>query len=85
MDISDGLFFELERLSKESKIGFDFFYDISKNVGCSGEEYELLFSFSPQHLAKIEYIAKKHNVRTNIFAKAVDGKYNCDCKNHHFN
>ena len=85
MDISDGLFFELERLSKESKIGFDFFYDISKNIGCSGEEYELLFSFSPQHLAKIEYIAKKHNVRTNIFAKAVDGKYNCDCKNHHFN
>lgn len=85
MDISDGLFFELEKLSKESNVGFDFFYDIPKNIGCSGEEYELLFSFSSEHLAKIEYIAKKHSVRTNIFAKAIEGKYNCDCKNHHFN
>jgi len=84
MDISDGLFFELERLSTESKKGFSFFYDIPKYIGCSGEEYELLFSFSPKYLAKIENIAKKHNVRINIFAKAISGKYSCDCKNHHF-
>ena len=84
MDISDGLFFELERLSKQSKKGFKFFYDIPKNLGCSGEEYELLFSFPLKYQSKIENIAKKHNVNLNIFAKAVNGKYKCDCKNHHF-
>lgn len=85
MDISDGLFFELEKLSKESKKGFKFFYNIPKSIGCSGEEYEMLFSFSLKHQAKIENIAKKHNVALNIFARATKGKYRCDCKNHHFN
>ena len=84
MDISDGLFFELERMSKQSKKGFKFFYDIPKNIGCSGEEYELLFSFNKKNRFKIESIAKKHNVKLNIFAQAVKGKYICDCKNHHF-
>ncbi len=84
MDISDGLFFELERMSKQSKVGFKFFDNISKEIACSGEEYELLFSFSPKHINKIEEIAKKHNVILNIFAKANKGKFRCDCKNHHF-
>jgi len=84
MDISDGLFFELERMSKQSKVGFNFFYNIDKNIGCSGEEYELLFSFSQKNRAKIERIANKHNVKLNIFARATSGKYRCDCKNHHF-
>ena len=84
MDISDGLFFELERMSKQSKKGFKFFYEIPKNIGCSGEEYELLFSFSKKHKSKIVKIAKKHKVKLNIFAKAVNGKYKCDCQNHHF-
>ena len=84
MDISDGLFFELERMSKRSKKGFEFFYEIPKNIGCSGEEYELLFSFSPKHRKKLESLAKRHSVKLNIFAKAINGKYKCDCKNHHF-
>jgi thiamine-monophosphate kinase len=84
MDISDGLFFELERMSKQSKVGFEFFKRIKKNIGCSGEEYELLFSFPKKNLAKIEKIAKKRRVKLNIFAKAIKGKYRCDCKNHHF-
>jgi thiamine-monophosphate kinase len=84
MDISDGLFFELERMSKQSKVGFKFFDDISPEIACSGEEYELLFSFSPKNINKIEEIAKKHDVILNIFAKANKGKFRCDCKNHHF-
>lgn len=84
MDISDGLFFELERMSKQSKVGFKFFDDISQEIACSGEEYELLFSFSPKNINKIEEIAKKHDVILNIFAKANKGKFRCDCKNHHF-
>ena len=84
MDISDGLFFELERLSKANDIGFDFFDEISKKIGCSGEEYELLFSFDPKYIKKILKIAKKHQVPLNIFAKATKGTYKCDCKSHHF-
>ena len=52
MDISDGLFFELERLSKVNNIGFDFFDQIDKEVGCSGEEYEALFTYDKKHQKK---------------------------------
>ena len=36
-------FFELEKLSIASKIGFEFFHEIDENIGTSGEEYEILF------------------------------------------
>ncbi|MFA9372831.1 MAG: thiamine-phosphate kinase [Poseidonibacter sp.] len=84
MDISDGLFFELQRLSKASKVGFDFFEKIDDDIGTSGEEYEILFSFEEKNRKKIEKIAKKHNVELNIFAKAIEGKYTTTSKNHHF-
>jgi thiamine-monophosphate kinase len=85
LDISDGLFFELERISKINYLGFDFFNKIDNEIGCSGEEYEILFSFSKENEKIISKIAKKHEVKLNIFAKAIDGTYECDCKNHHFN
>lgn len=84
MDISDGLFFELERMSKLSCVGFEFFEKIDKDIGCSGEEYELLFSFDKKYKEKIEKLAKKYDVPLTIFAKAVKGKYSCECVNHHF-
>jgi len=84
MDISDGLFFELERLSKINNIGYEFLELIPMEIGCSGEEYEMVFSFDPKYLKKIESIAKKHKVKLNIFAKAKMGKFRCDCKAHHF-
>lgn len=84
LDISDGLFFELERLSKANKLGFEFLEKISKDMGTSGEEYEILFSFDKKHQKKIEKIAKKHKVKLNIFAKAIKGKYRTKSKNHHF-
>lgn len=84
LDISDGLFFELERLSKASNVGFEFFYDIGEDIGTSGEEYEILFSFNKKNLEKIKKIAKKYKVKLNIFAKAIKGKYKTDYKNHHF-
>ncbi len=84
LDISDGLFFELERVSKSSNIGFEFFEEIHEDVGTSGEEYEILFSFNKKHLKKIQKIAEKHKVKLNIFAKAIKGKYQTKSKNHHF-
>lgn len=84
MDISDGLFFELERFSKQSKVGFEFFETISDDIGTSGEEYEVLFSFNKKYINKIDKIAKKHNVKLNVFAKAIKGKYRTNANNHHF-
>ncbi len=84
LDISDGLFFELERLSQSNNIGFDFFDTITKEVGCSGEEYEILFTFDPKKVKTIIKIAKKYDISLNIFAKTSNGKYKCDCKSHHF-
>jgi thiamine-monophosphate kinase len=84
LDISDGLFFELQRVSKASNIGFEFFEKINEDIGTSGEEYEILFSFNKKHLKKVEKIAKKHKVKLNIFAKAIEGKYKTRTKNHHF-
>ena len=84
LDISDGLFFELERVSKANNIGFDFFDTIKKDVGCSGEEYEILFSFHPDDTETVIEIANKNDIKLNIFAKAIEGKYECTCKGHHF-
>ncbi len=84
LDISDGLFFECERLSKQSKVGFEFFREIPYDVGTSGEEYEILFSFDKKYLKKIKKIAKKYDVKLNIFAKAIKGRYRTNAKNHHF-
>jgi thiamine-monophosphate kinase len=84
LDISDGLFFELERLSKASNVGFEFFHNIGEDIGTSGEEYEILFSFNKKNLEKIKKIALKHKVKLNLFAKAIKGKYTTNCKNHHF-
>ncbi len=84
LDISDGLFFELARLSKINKIGFHFLEGIPDAVGCSGEEYEVLFTFSKKNKKNIEAIALKHQISLNIFAKVIKGEYNCKCKEHHF-
>ncbi len=84
IDVSDGLFFELERLSKASKLGFEFFEKIPNDIGTSGEEYEIIFSFEKKNLEKIKKIAKKYDISLNIFAKAIKGKYKTKAKNHHF-
>ncbi len=84
MDISDGLYFELSRLSKQNKLGFELTKKIKKDIGCSGEEYEILFTFDKKYKEKIENIAYKHNVKLNIFGKAIDGEFKSCCEEHHF-
>ncbi|VAY88445.1 Thiamine-monophosphate kinase [hydrothermal vent metagenome] len=84
LDISDGLFFELERLSRINNVDFIFSKNIPTNKGCSGEEYEILFTFNQNAKKDIKKIAKKHNIKLTIFAKAINGQYKSTCKDHHF-
>ncbi len=84
LDISDGLFFELERLSKANNVGFNFLTKIEPSIGCSGEEYEVLFTFDKKAKKVIEKIAKKYNITLNIVAKATKGNYTSNCSGHHF-
>jgi len=84
IDISDGLFLDLEKLSISSNVGFEFFENIRENIVTSAEEYEILFTFSERYKEKIEKIAKKYKVKLNIFAKAINGKFKTEYKNHHF-
>jgi len=85
LDISDGLFKELERLSKINNIGYKFFYEFDKNIGCSGEEYELLFSVNQNNLKYIQNIAKITKTPITIVAKTIKNKkYKSICKENHF-
>ncbi len=84
LDISDGLSKDLSRLSRINRVGFAFNRNISKEELCSGEEYEILFTFDPKNLDTLEKIAQKHNTTLNVFATATHGSYESVCKENHF-
>ncbi len=84
LDISDGLSKDLSRLSQINRIGFAFIRNIPHEVLCSGEEYEILFTFDPKNLDTLGKIAAKHGVDLTIFARAVPGRYESKCPENHF-
>ena len=84
MDISDGIFTDLDKLSSVNALGYRFFYKISKDIGCSGEEYEMLVSFDARHKKALLQRAKQTRTPLTIFAKATRTKYKNRCKAHHF-
>ena len=83
-DISDSLFKELERISKMSKIGYKFLKNYDKTTGCSGEEYEILFTFPKKNLEVIRNIAKITRTKITVFAVTKRGKYRSICRENHF-
>ncbi len=84
MDISDGLFSDLDKLLLINKIGIDFFESIPKKIGCSGEEYEMLVSFNKRNRKTIIRRAKQSRTNLTIFGTAKRNKYINRCKAHHF-
>lgn len=85
MDISDGLFSDLKKLCSVNKIGIRFNKKISKNIGCSGEEYEMLVAFDKRDKKAIIRRAVLCRTPLNIFASSARVKYTNRCKAHHFN
>ncbi len=84
MDISDGIFSDLDKLSSVNALGYDFFRKMSKEIGCSGEEYEMLVSFDPRKRKTVLRRAVQTRTPITIFAKAARKRYKNRCKAHHF-
>ncbi len=72
IDISDGLYNELGIICKQSDVDVKLLnkQESLDKIAFSGEEYEILFSFDKKHKKDILNIAKRYNVKINIFAKA---------------
>jgi thiamine-monophosphate kinase len=82
MDISDGLFCDTNKLLELNNLGCEMLHEIKPEIGSSGEEYEMLIGFEPQHLAPIQAIAAKLTITP--FAKVIQTSAPLACKSHHF-
>ena len=84
MDISDGLFCDTNKMLDINKYGFDIFEDIDDVMGLSGEEYEMLVSFAPEHYGEVMEAAEATNTPLTVFAKVANNEDRYPCKSHHF-
>jgi thiamine-monophosphate kinase len=84
MDISDGLYCDTNKMLDINKYGFDIFEDIDDAVGLSGEEYEMLVSFAPEHYGEVMEAAEATNTPLTVFAKVANNEDRYPCKSHHF-
>jgi len=84
MDISDGLFSDLQKLLKLNNKGVQFLHKIPKSIGCSGEEYEMLIAFDKRDKKALIRRAKLSRTKLNIFAKVSRNRYQNRCQAHHF-
>jgi thiamine-monophosphate kinase len=84
MDISDGLFCDTNKMLDINKYGFDVFESISDEIGRSGEEYEMLVSFAPEHYGEVMEVAEATNTPLTVFAKVAKNSDRYQCKSHHF-
>ena len=84
MDISDGLYSDLDKIASLNRIGLRFDTKIPKKIGCSGEEYEMLVAFDKRDKKALLRRAKQSRTALNIFATATRCRYTNRCKAHHF-
>jgi len=84
MDISDGLFCDTNKLLDINKYGFEILNTIDDVIGISGEEYEMLVSFSESNLEVVKSMARETNTPLNVFAKVLRNEERFRCDSHHF-
>lgn len=82
MDISDGIFMELVRLSHLNRLGFKLFRAKGDWL-YSPEEYQMLYAVPKNKLKKMQNIALKYRHCFIPFARAVRGRYKENRKNWH--
>ncbi len=84
MDISDGLFSDLDKLTSANRVGVKFKQKLSKSIACSGEEYEMLVAFDIRDKKAVLRRASQSRTKLTIFATATRNRYVNRCKAHHF-
>jgi thiamine-monophosphate kinase len=84
MDISDGLFCDTNKLLDINKYGFNILENINDDIGLSGEEYEMLVSFSESDLEAIKAVSIETNTPLTVFAKVAKNSDRFRCESHHF-
>lgn len=84
MDISDGLYCDTNKMLDINKYGFSEFDKINDEIGFSGEEFEMLVSFAPEHYSEVMKIAEETNTPLTVYAKVTRNEARYPCKSHHF-
>ena len=84
MDISDGLFCDTNKLLDINETGLEILKNISDEEGLSGEEYEMLVAFAPQHEEDVRCIAEATGTPLTVFGNIAPNGFRFACKGHHF-
>ena len=84
MDISDGLYCDVNKLLDLNDLGMEALIEIPASVGESGEEYEMLIAFAPDEREKIETLAKEMGVPLTVFGRVEKNDFRYSCRSHHF-
>lgn len=84
MDISDGLFSDISKITQLNSLGVKFHSKISKSIACSGEEYEMLVAFDKRDTKSLIRRAAQSRTPLTIFANATRERYRNPCRAHHF-
>jgi thiamine-monophosphate kinase len=84
MDISDGLFCDTNKMLDLNTFGFHEFEKVDDKIGLSGEEFEMLVSFAPEHYSEVMQIAEETNTPLTVYAKVAKNEMRYPCKSHHF-
>ena len=84
MDLSDGLYCDTNKLLEVNGLGMEILKNINPEEGFSGEEYEMLVAFAPEHREKLEKVALEEGTTLTVFARADRGNARFPCHSHHF-
>ncbi len=85
LDISDGLYCDMNRVLNSNRCGIELFKKIPQEVGRSGEEYEMLVCFSESNIKNVMKIAESTETPLIIFGRLSNkNSFRFECKNHHF-
>jgi thiamine-monophosphate kinase len=84
MDISDGLYCDLNKLLDLNGLGLEPFEEISPEIGESGEEYEMLVAFEARNLPELEALAAELDVPLTLVGRAAENDFRYSCRSHHF-
>lgn len=84
MDISDGLFSDMQKLASANRCGFRLFQTVDPSVGCSGEEYEMLIAFDRRVKKAMLRRSRQSRTPLRIIGEAKRGRFKSRCKHHHF-